>query len=75
MYLLIIHSTSQYTTFLKKQLTLYPQLRHANPEKHTTCFGACLYFAGRSTREPASTVCNNEQGDLLHSEGPHRNRS
>ena len=31
-------------------------------------------FRGHSTRQPASVVSNNEQGDLFYSEGPHRNR-
>ena len=31
-------------------------------------------FRGHSTREPASVVCDDEQGDLIYSADPHRNR-
>ena len=31
------------------------------------------YQTSYSTREPASVGCNNEQGDLFYSVGPHRN--
>ena len=31
-------------------------------------------FRGHSTREPASSVCNDEQGDLSYSTGPPTNR-
>ena len=37
-------------------------------------FWRLFIFRGNSTREPASVVCNDEQGDLLHSAGPHTNR-
>ena len=31
-------------------------------------------FCGYARREPASVVCNDEQGDLFYFAGPHRNR-
>ena len=45
--------------------------------KHTktvTHVLSLFIFRGHSTREPASLVCNDEQGDLFYSAGPHRNR-
>ena len=36
-------------------------------------FWSLLIFRGHSTREPASVVCNVEQGDLFHSAEQHRN--
>ena len=36
-------------------------------------FWSLLIFHGHSTREPASVVCNDEQGDLLYCAGQHRN--
>ena len=40
----------------------------------TACFGTHLYSAGTLAQEPASFVCNREQGDLFYSAGPHRNQ-
>ena len=38
-------------------------------------FWSLFIFRGDSTRElPVSVVCNDEQGDLFYSAGPHRNR-
>ena len=36
-------------------------------------FWSLFVFRVRSTREPASIVCNDEQGDLFYFAGPHRN--
>ena len=38
-----------------------------------TCLGAYFYSRAHSTLESASIVCNDEQGDLFYSAGPHRN--
>ena len=37
-------------------------------------FWSLFIFSKHSTREPASTVYNDEKGDLFYSAGPHRNR-
>ena len=39
-------------------------------KNNTACFGA-FTFCGYSTWEPASIVCNDEQGDLFYSAGPY----
>ena len=36
-------------------------------------FWSLFIFNRHSTQEPASIVCNDEQGDLFYSAGPHRN--
>ena len=36
-------------------------------------FWSLFTFRGHFTWEPASIVCNDEQGDLFHSAGLHRN--
>ena len=36
-------------------------------------FCSLFTFRGHSTLEPASIVCNDEQGNLFYPTGPHRN--
>ena len=57
--------------FLKPQLKLCPHFHNANLEN---MFWSLFTFREPLTREPASIVCNNEQGDLFYSAGPHSNR-
>ena len=60
--------------FLKPQLNLYPQFRNTDLEKQSLMFWSLFIFRGHSTREPASLVRDNEQGDIFYSAGLHRNR-
>ena len=57
--------------FLKSQPKLYPQFRNANPEKQHVL--EPVYIPG-ALNSGTCINCNDKQGDLFHSAGPHRNR-
>ena len=43
-------------------------------QKNSNMFWSLFSFHGHSTWEPASVVCNDDQGDLFYFAGQHRNQ-
>ena len=56
-------------SFSQTRTQTYPQFR-TQTQKNNNVFWGLLIFCGHSTQEPASTVCNDEQGELFYSVGP-----
>ena len=72
------HAPSCLKGFLKVchfgKAKLYPQFWNDNPEEEEHLFWSLFILCGHSTGEPASIVCNDEQGDLFYFVGPHWNQ-
>ena len=67
--LLVIHSTSHYITslFFSNHNSNHNHNIRTQTKRTSNMFWSL--FSGHLTWKPASTVCNNQQGDLLYSAG------
>ena len=69
-----LHISQNASISLGKKQNYIHNFATQTQKNNNTCSGTYYIFRWHSPREPASVVCNYEQGDLLYSVGPHRNQ-
>ena len=70
---LILYRTHK--SLSETEVKIITTIQNCQPRKNNnTCSRVYFIFRGHSTRESASIIWNDEQGDLFYSAGPHWNQ-